>query len=430
MLKQIAKEFVKSFPCGRKENKKIEYFKKKYGKNFEEILEMKTFFESNLNQEQRKILSELMKPINGPIVYKKDNKYYVNDKIGECLRIVYSDFEEPRNLALLIAEEYWKRGVHVSLIPTLSSISRKHLQVIPEYTAAELPEPSKIFAEKFDARIFIGGDEDDNWIRGLESKQLLSAPSTQYLRQIMDKRKVRWCVFGWPIKKKKYYVKPEFYRKVFIESIKSTFSKEVKEYCNYYKKALEGCSEIKITANDGTELTFNIKNRPILVADGIIDENDMKNGDVGLNIPDGEVFLAPHEYSANGKIKFDFVATHGFGLIKNLWIEFKDGKVINFKADGSGTKRFKKFLDSNTGDKDRIAEFGIGTNPSAKFIGETIVDEKILGSIHIAIGSNQGAYHGKNVASSHLDMIKIMKGKQGNCWADGKLIMKDGMPNL
>jgi len=145
-----------------------------------------------------------------------------------------------------------------------------------------------------------------------------------------------------------------------------------------------------------------------------------------LNIPCGEVFVAPLETTANGSILFDEVAVPGFGKVTNLRLKFAEGRVVSVSAD-DGADRFNKFLDANTGDKDRIAELGIGCNPGAEYTGGSIiVDEKIYGTIHVAIGNNTGAYHGINKASSHLDMIKSMK--QGELYVDGKLVMKDGSP--
>jgi hypothetical protein len=103
------------------------------------------------------------------------------------------------------------------------------------------------------------------------------------------------------------FVDKNYYRKVFYESIKTTFSPAVKKICDYYRRALENSDEVIITAKDGTDLKFSIKGRPILVADGMINEKDVERGDVGLNIPDGEVFVAPLENSAEGYIIFDFV---------------------------------------------------------------------------------------------------------------------------
>ena len=100
--------------------------------------------------------------------------------------------------------------------------------------------------------------------------------------------------------------------------------------------------------------------------------------------------------------------------------------MVDYEA-AEGREVFTRFLEANTGDKDRIAELGIGCNPGAEYTGGSIiVDEKIYGTIHIAIGNNTGAYHGKNKASSHLDMIKEM-GK-GELLVDGEPVMRGGKP--
>ncbi|MCS4541186.1 MAG: aminopeptidase [Euryarchaeota archaeon] len=429
-LENIAKDLVKkSMLIGQKPNPGINLARKKFGKAVEKILKMEQFTAKELKQNEKNIIEKLKDPVYGPLIIEKNGKYQAKTKVGECVKLVYSDVDpECIKLAKLIKEECWKQGAHVVFLTYSSAESRKHLQLIPDETATELPLVSKLMAEACDARIFLGGDEDLNWIRGLEYKQKLGAPVSQKLHEIMDRKKTRWCLFGWPVPRKQYFVNKYDYRRIFLQSIEQTFTPKVKQLCNYYKKALANGNVIKITADDGTDLTFGIKGRPILVADGIIDQEDVAKGDVGLNIPDGEVFVAPLEHSANGYILFDYVCIHGFGLVKNLEIKFKNGKVIWFNADMEGKKLFKKFLDSNTGEKDRIGELGIGTNPAAKFIGETIVDEKIFGSIHIAIGSNTGAYHGKNRSSSHQDMIKIMKGKNGKLFVDDKLVMDNGLP--
>ncbi len=427
-LKTVAHDLLaKSIPVGRKPNPGIALARKRYGKAVDKIVSKKYIDPTRFKN--KKLLQKLADTDYGPLLVKRGKKYFVKKTVGELVRMTYSDNEpECVELARLIKQEAWKRGVHIATIPYSSADSRAHLKLMPWDTAAELPLSAKLTAQTFDARIFLGGDEDDNWVRGLEVKEKLGAPGSSKLHQIMDKRKMRWCLFGWPVHKKEYLVSPAKYRKVFLDSIAETFTPKVRQLCKYYKKALANTDKITIKSDDGTNLTFSIKGRPVLLADGVIDAHDLRNGDIGLNIPDGEVFLAPLEYSANGTIVFDYVVTHGYGFVKKLKITFKDGKVVKYSAPGDGAKKFKKFLDSNTGEKDRIAELGIGTNPAAAFIGETIVDEKIFGSIHIAIGNNTGAYHGKNIASSHLDMIKIMKGRNGNMWADRRLVMKNGMP--
>jgi len=71
---------------------------------------------------------------------------------------------------------------------------------------------------------------------------------------------------------------------------------------------------VRIKAEDGTDISFSIKGRPILVADGVIDDKDMESGDVGLNIPTEKFFLRHSSISANGNILFDYISISGMGL--------------------------------------------------------------------------------------------------------------------
>jgi len=432
-LKEIARKFViNSMNIGTKPNPGIEKAKKEYGNLVKKILKRNFFDKKAFSKKEMKIIEKLKDPDYGPLIVEWKGKYYVKKTVGHTVRLLYSNSDrECVRFVQYVKEECWKRGAHVADMPTTNFDSRKHLELAPFDTIAELPETAKTMAKVYDFRIFIGGDEDINWIRGYEDKIKLGAPATQKIRDILDKYKVNWCLFGWPVERPKnqLFVPIKTYKKIFFDSIKETFKPTVKRLCDHYRKLLEGADKIRITANDGTDLTLSIKNRKIKVADGIMSKEDVASGDNGLNIPDGEVYFAPVETSGNGYIKFDYATIHGYGFIKNLEMKFKNGKVVWYNAPGNGKKIFKKFLDSNTGEKDRLGEFAIGTNPKARFIGETIVDEKIFGTIHIAIGNNSGpGFGGKNKASSHQDMIKIMKGRRGNVYADGKLIMKDGMP--
>jgi aminopeptidase len=433
--KKLAKQVADSVRISQKENPGINIAKRKFGSDFiEKILRKKEFSLDSFSKTEQKKIKELMGFVYGPLVYAgTDGKLRAKATAGELARIVYSETDERAvELAKEIRNECWRRGCTVSFIPSNDLDSKLYYKTMPESGLAELPRISEILAKEIDVRIFVGDHEHPDWSMGLEKQLKLTAPSSMRLMQIQDRRKVRWCLLGFPVRmgNEKDYITPVArYEKVYMDSITDTFKPYLKQLCGYYKKALENKKIIRITANDGTDLTFSIKGRPILVADGIIDDADMENGDIGLNIPDGEVFLAPLETTANGKILFDYIRIHGFGLVRDLWVVFKNGKATEFYSENKKyAEKFRRFLDSNTGEKDRIAELGIGTNRAARFIGTTIVDEKIFGTIHIAIGNNTGAYHGKNRASSHLDMIKVMKGKGGNMRADGKLIMKDGMP--
>ncbi|MGC8849235.1 MAG: aminopeptidase [Candidatus Bathyarchaeia archaeon] len=348
----------------------------------------------------------------------------------ESVRIGYNSTDPTcEEFALKVEEECWRVGAHTILLPSSSGRERIRFKVSPEDSLREVSPLAKALARCVDATIYIGEQDQPGWASGLQDRVRLSAPGRELIRRILDKRRVRWLYFGWPIPgAAEYYGLPlDEFRRIFFNAIRSSFSQELRRLTSAYRRSLEGRRLIRIIHEDGSRLEFRIDGRPILVDDGFISDEDLARGDVGLNIPCGEVFVAPLETTAEGEIRFEKVHISGFGSAEGLRIRFRKGRIIDFEAD-EGSGNLKAFLDANTGDKDRIAEFGIGCNPGAQYTGGSIiVDEKIYGTIHIAIGSNTGSYHGRNKASSHLDMIKDMS--RGAVEADGVEVMRDGKPS-
>jgi len=327
-----------------------------------------------------------------------------------------------------VEEECWKVGAHTLLLGYSSKRQKLEYVLAPESSLREMSPFAEAIARRADVLIFIGEEDEPNWARGLTAKIKLTAPVRERLHEITDRRRTRWAYFGWPIQgtARAYGCPVDKFRQIFFDSIRKTFTGELLKLCKFYHDALERKDRVQIVADDGTDLSFRIKGRPVLVDDGIISREDLARGDVGVNIPAGEVFIAPLETSADGEILFERVAIPGFGKLEGLKLKFRRGKVVGYEAE-RGKENFTRFLAANTGEKDRIGELGIGTNPGAAYTGGSIIiDEKIFGTAHIAIGNNRGAYHGKNRASSHLDLIKNMR--RGQVFVDGKLIMDGGKP--
>jgi aminopeptidase len=353
-----------------------------------------------------------------------------SDRKFESVRILYNATDPScERMAFKIEEECWRVGAHTLLLTERCWRAKQHYKITPEKSLKEMSPFAEAIARRADVTIYVGEDDDPMWARGLSEKLKLTGPIRQKLHEILDKRKVRWAYFGWPVPgaAKGYGCPVAKFRQIFFDSIRASFTPELLRLCEYYRRSLAGRDKVRITAEDGTDLNFRIKGRPVLVDDGFISREDIARGDVGLNIPSGEIFVAPLETTAEGEIFFENVAIHGFGKVKGLWLKFRKGKIAGYDAF-SGKANFTNFLKANTGEKDRIAEFGIGCNPGARYTGGSIIiDEKIFGTVHIAIGNNTGAYHGKNKASSHLDLIKDMR--RGQFFADGKLVMDRGKPS-
>jgi aminopeptidase len=198
------------------------------------------------------------------------------------------------------------------------------------------------------------------------------------------------------------------------------------DYDDLTKKAnilasyLEDKDVVRISSNKGTNVEIKISGRKIGKDDGVIDEEDVKRGDPWLNIPSGEVCVAPIEDGANGKVVFD-IAYYKGKKIEDLEVELIDGVVKPLKAK-KGLEIFTNRIEKASGDKDKIGELGIGLNPKIKnAIGYLATDEKIIGTCHIAFGENR-FIGGKNVSDIHWDLLI----KNATVVVDDKVIMKNG----
>jgi aminopeptidase len=174
---------------------------------------------------------------------------------------------------------------------------------------------------------------------------------------------------------------------------------------------------INIREVNGTDLTFSIEDRRVGIEVGTLEDCFSTGKECQVDIPSGEVYVAPLEDSANGTLVVTELRDCG---IQSLTMLFKKGKVIRFKA-GKGRGKLKRLLDEAEGDKDRIAELGIGTNYGMKPLGWSIYDEKALGTAHIAIGNN---IHlgGANTSSIHVDFVL----HKPTVKADDELVIKEG----
>jgi leucyl aminopeptidase (aminopeptidase T) len=181
---------------------------------------------------------------------------------------------------------------------------------------------------------------------------------------------------------------------------------EVSRLCKKMKKAVENAKKIKITAK-GTEVEFSVEGRIWKDDEGKIHES----GHWG-NLPAGEVATAPIEETANGKILFTHMGDFG----KKVELIVENGLV----KETNSKKLEKVFIE--LGEKARVmAEIGIGCNPKAKIIGNVLEDEKVFGTVHMAVGNNlEGG--GDNYVQLHADGII----KKPTLVVDGKTIIKNG----
>ena len=208
---------------------------------------------------------------------------------------------------------------------------------------------------------------------------------------------------------------PGITKEVMIRGMNADY-KSISKRSIKLKEILETGSIIKVTAPAGTDISFSIKGRTAYASKGLFHAK----GESG-NLPTGETFLAPVEGTSNGVFVTDG-SFAGLGLIKNtnIRIEVENGYATKITG-GALAKKLIQQLDEVGKDARNIAEFGIGTNDSAKLSGILLEDEKVMGTVHIALGNNVSMGGNVNVPL-HLDGVI----KKPTVWMDDKMIMKDG----
>ena len=175
-----------------------------------------------------------------------------------------------------------------------------------------------------------------------------------------------------------------------------------------WRALLAQARSVHITSPLGTDLRLRIEGRPAhLDRDGL---------------PRGEVYIAPHEDSAEGIAIIDRAFIRG-RPVEQLRLTFEAGRLVAMDApDPVGAEALRELLAASSGDKDVIAEFAIGMNPGVvEPVGDIWLDEKMRGSVHIAIGMNE-RFGGRNRSNLHLDLVI----QRPQLWLDEELVVRAG----
>lgn len=174
---------------------------------------------------------------------------------------------------------------------------------------------------------------------------------------------------------------------------------------------LRGARTVRIVGPD-TDLTLSVAGRTFINSDG------------HTNMPSGEVYTSPVEDSAEGHIRFDFPVCRGGREIGDVRLVFRRGVVV--EADASRNRDYLLAVMNTDAGARRVGELGIGTNYRVgRFTRHILFDEKIGGTVHLALGRGFAPAGGKNVSAIHWDMLKDLRAG-GVLYADGKPIQENG----
>jgi aminopeptidase len=287
-----------------------------------------------------------------------------------------------------------------------------------------LPEPMKLLMETYECRIAILGANNTRSLNGVDpAKQRQRQLAFKELMEISMRRSaagdLRWVGTLYPT----------FAHAQEADMSLGEFEEFVYGACHVDKddpvaewlkisaeqqklvKWLEGKERVKVQG-PSVDLTLSIAGRTFINADG-------KN-----NMPSGEIFTGPVEESVNGWVRFSYPAIVAGREVIGVELRFEDGKVVEATAE-KNEEFLRTALDSDEGAR-YLGEFAIGTNYGIdRFTKNILYDEKIGGTIHMALGAGYPETGSKNKSSLHWDMICEMR-DGGQIWVDDELFYDSG----
>ena len=186
-----------------------------------------------------------------------------------------------------------------------------------------------------------------------------------------------------------------------------------RERMQHFADRFDGAGEVRIVGAE-TDLRLSIAGRTMKVDAG------------GANVPGGEFFGCPVEDSAEGTIAFcEFPAVYGGREMNGIRLRFEGGKVVDASAE-TNEAYLLETLDTDDGAR-RLGELGIGCNPGiTRYMKNTLFDEKIDGTVHVALGNGMPDLGGTNVSKIHWDIVKDLRISGTRLELDGEVVQKDG----
>lgn len=350
-------------------------------------------------------------------------QYSLDIQPGQQLAIVANPLAE--ELALAAYTEALKAGANVFIlyrIPEAVEIFFKHAS---DSQLEYISPIERIVAETFDAQLVLDASQNTRALSNVDTaKQARSAKARRELSTIMMERtarkELRWCITVYPTHAAAQEADMSLteYQDFVYAAGKldepdpvSAWQREGQRQ-RELQSWMKGKDQVVLKGTD-IDLSFSIKDRSFEVADG------------KYNFPDGEIFTSPVEESVNGWVRFGYPALFRGREVENIELWFENGRVVREQAS-KGQELLTSLLNTDEGAR-VLGEWGIGTNYHIpRFTKHMLFDEKLGGTIHLAVGAGFPELGGKNKSGLHWDMLCKMSDSE--ILVDGEVFYRNGKP--
>jgi len=343
-------------------------------------------------------------------------EYSVGIRPGDKVFIHASPVAAP--LALEVAREVLQRGGYPQFIIDLPGMDEIFLKYGSDAQLKIEPPMLRKGIEEFDVRIRIYAETNTKALTNVDPRKLAAYMAAKSMTPTFMHRQatgeLRWCATAYPTEA---YAQDadmslaEFEEFVFGAGLLDDPDpvarwREVAARQQKLVEWLRGKRRIQVKGPN-CEMTVGIEGRTFINADGT------------KNFPDGEIFTGPEETVTEGWIKFTYPAIYRNREVDGVELEFRKGRVVKAGAR-KGEDYLISTLDADEGAR-TLGEFAIGTNAGIQhFTRNILFDEKIGGTIHVAVGAGYPDTGSKNASGVHWDMICDTR--------DGTEISVDGVP--
>ena len=319
-----------------------------------------------------------------------------------------------RPLVEAVLEEIARRGAYPLLQLGFELISGPFAREAPLDLLREPAPLQRRIWEEVDAFISIWAPENTREGSELsEERQAALKQMTAPMRERTMAMAAPWVIAEYPVQAgaQEAGMTLRAYEDFIFASVLLDWDREA-ERLRGIAEVFDAADEVRIVGA-GTDLTLSVAGREGAVDDGHV------------NMPGGEVFYSPVEDSANGVIEFsEFPAVYFGNEVEGVRLVFDGGRVVDATAR-TGEEFLLRTLDTDAGAR-RLGELGLGCNPGIqRYMKNVAFDEKIDGTIHLALGNSYTFNGGRNASAVHWDIVKDLR-RDGSLYVDGRLVQQRG----
>lgn len=323
----------------------------------------------------------------------------------------------PIEIVIALIREAKARGATPLVALKHDRIIRELSRLYNENDVSLLAECELHTMKKMDAFITIRATENAQEYADIPVAKMKSVLE-RYIKPVhyqYRNEQIKWVALRWPTSSmaQRLGMSTEAFENFFFEVCDIDYTR-MEKAMRPLAAAMKSTDQVRIIGPGDTDLRFSIKGMSHYKSTG------------RHNLPDGELFTAPLKNSVNGRICYNVPSVFYGRRFENISLDFKKGKIID--ASSSETRRLNELLDQDSGAR-YIGEFAFGLHPRiTRPMNDILFDEKMTGSVHLAIGNAYSTCDNGNRSAIHWDLILLQTPESGGgeVYFDDTLIRRNG----